>query len=236
MARHRRQRVEADAALPQPRVAVLARAAGVHAVVEVDGAQPVQPDHAVELRQHAVEVARDVVARVPHVARVQAHAHPLGGVQPLDDGGQLLEAPADLRALPAIVSQKQRGGLPGRSTSFSAATTFSIPASTPRPHVGAGMHIVQLVRRLLHAHEVLRQHLQGEFAGARLVGGGIQRVGRMREDARDAVFGRERVERRHVGRVDGLRTPAARVAREELERVRVDGGRIFRHAQIALRA
>ena len=183
MARHRRQRVEADAALPQPRVAVLARAAGVHAVVEVDGAQPVQPDHAVELRQYAVKVARNVVARVPYVARVQAHAHPLGGIQPLDDGGQLLEAPADLRALPRHRLQKQRGGLIGAQHLVQRGGHLLDTRLHALPHVGAGMHVVQLVRRLLHARKVLHQHLQGEFAGARFVGRGIQRVGRMREDA-----------------------------------------------------
>ena len=75
MVRHGGQGFEADLAFADAGVAVLVRTAGIHAVVEVDGMQTVEPDHTVELLQHAVEVAHDVVARIPHVARVQAHAH-----------------------------------------------------------------------------------------------------------------------------------------------------------------
>ena len=76
------------------------RTAGIHAVVEVDGMQTVEPDHTVELLQHAVEVAHDVVARIPHVARVQAHAHVALQLHLRDDGRQLLERAADLAAFP----------------------------------------------------------------------------------------------------------------------------------------
>ena len=90
----------------------------------------------------------------------------------------------------------------------------------------AGMHVVQLMRRLLHTAEVLGQHHEREIARLLLVGGGVQRVrlGRIGGKGRD------------VFRVDGLRTAAARVAREELERVGVDGHGVLRHVEIALRA
>ena len=44
----------------------------------------------------------------------------------------------------------------------------------------AGMHVVQLMRRLLHTAEVLGQHHEREIARLLLVGGGVQRVRRVR--------------------------------------------------------
>ncbi len=63
------------------------------------GAQVLKADHAVELFKHAVQVVHDVVAAVVDVARVQAYAHVIGKLHTVDDGGQLLERAADLRAL-----------------------------------------------------------------------------------------------------------------------------------------
>ncbi len=49
----------------------------------------------------------------------------------------------------------------------------------------------------------------------------------MGQKRRDAVGAGELVERGYIGRIDGLGLAAARIAREELERVPVDGGRIL---------
>ena len=56
----------------------------------------------------------------------------------------------------------------------------------------------------------------------------------MCEDGCDAVLGAVGMERLDVGRVDVLGLAAAGVAREELERVGVDGDGVARHGQIAL--
>ena len=53
---------------------VLVAAAGIEAVVEVHGMQAPEPDHAVKLREHALEVAGNVVPRVPDMARVETDA------------------------------------------------------------------------------------------------------------------------------------------------------------------
>ena len=82
----------------------------------------------------------------------------------------------------------------------------------------ARMHVVHLMGRLFHAAKVLGQHHEREVARLLLVRSGVQRVGRMRENARDAVVGRVGGVGRDVGGIDLLRTATARVAREELER------------------
>ena len=107
------ERVDADEALADALVAVLVRPAGVLRVVDVHGAQAVEADHAVELVEHAVQVVHDVVAAVVNVARVQAHAHVVGKLHAVDDGGQLLERAADFRALAGHGLQQHRSGLFG---------------------------------------------------------------------------------------------------------------------------
>lgn len=66
---HAHQRLQPDVPLANLLVAVFVRAAGVLAVVEVDGFEPIQPDYAVEIRQHILQVVHDVVSRVADVAR-----------------------------------------------------------------------------------------------------------------------------------------------------------------------
>ena len=75
VADHPGQGFQADATLADARVSVFVGADGVFAVVEMDGFQAVQADHAVKLRQYAVQVADDVVAAVGDMAGVQADAH-----------------------------------------------------------------------------------------------------------------------------------------------------------------
>ena len=62
-------------------------------IIEVPDAQPIQPERAIELRDHAVEVVHEVVARRVHMAGVHADADPPGqrGREGRDDGGQFLE-------------------------------------------------------------------------------------------------------------------------------------------------
>ena len=111
--RHRRQRRKPDAALADGRMAILARAERVLRVVQMNRPKTVQADHPVELLQHAVKIAGDIVSSVPYVARVQAHAHPIAQLNALDDGGYLLEGAPDLGALTRHRLQQKRRRLIG---------------------------------------------------------------------------------------------------------------------------
>ena len=113
-----REGLLADLPLADAGVAVLVRGEGVERVVEVDGLESVEADHAVELVQDAVEVADDVVAAVPHVACVEAYAEPVRGrarggesaLHAVDDRAQLLEVAPNLRALARHGLKEDRRG------------------------------------------------------------------------------------------------------------------------------
>ena len=170
------------------------------------------------------------------MAGVQAHAHFVSQPDPLDDRRQLLEPSADLAALARHGLEQKRRRLLGAKRLVEGGGDQVDADVDALPHVAARMHVVELAGRVLHAREVLRQRHAREIA--RLLGRRcrVERVGRMREDALDALLGRVRAKRRHVRRVDRLGFSAARVAREELERVGVDGHGVLRHVEIALRA
>ena len=70
--------------------------------------QALEPDHAVKLREHAVEVAGNVIPRVPDMARVEADADVLRQLHAVDDLAQLLKLSADLAALSGHRLQKHR--------------------------------------------------------------------------------------------------------------------------------
>ena len=153
-----------------------------------------------------------------------------------DDLCQLLKRPADLRPFAGHRLQQERGGLLRLQHGVQGGCNLLYTRLDALLHMRTGMHVVQLMRRLLHTAEALGQHHEREIARLLLVGGGVQRVRRVRQDALDAMLGRIGGKGRDVFRVDGLRTAAARVAREELERVGVDGHGVLRHVEIALRA
>ena len=155
MVRHGSERVKADAALADGGVAVLVGAERVLRVVQVDGAQAVEPDHAIELLQHAVQIAGDVVAAVPHVAGVQAHAHFLVQFHGVDDGGQLFKTAADLRALACHGFKQQRGGLLGRNHLIQRIGDERDARLGALAHMAARMHVVQLAGGVFHTHEVV---------------------------------------------------------------------------------
>ena len=234
MARHRVKRLEADEALPYRGMTVLVGAERVHRVVEMDGAQTAQAHHAVELVKHAVEVVRDVVAGVPHMAGIQAHAEMVGELHAVDDGTQLLKGTADLGPLARHGLKQHRRGLLGGEDLVEHACDLLDTHLRTLAHVAAGMEVVHLVRRGLHANEVVGEGRAGKLLHLGLGRRRVERVRGMGEDGRDAVLGAIRVERLDVGRVDVLGLAAARVAREELERVGVDGNGIARHGKIAL--
>ena len=67
------ERFQTDFPLPDARMAVLVRTKGIHGVVEVNRLEPTDPHDTVELSQNAIEVVYDVIAAVPHMARIKAH-------------------------------------------------------------------------------------------------------------------------------------------------------------------
>ncbi len=168
------------------------------------------------------------------MAGVQAHAHLVGELHPIDDGGQLLEAATHFRALAGHGLQQKRGGLVGGKHLVQGIGDKGDARFCALAHMTARMHVVQLAGSVLHAHEVVGQQLDGKLARLGLGRRRVHGVGGMGEKARDAVVGRKGVEGRHIGRIDGLGTTAPRVAREELKGVPVDGRGILGHLQIPL--
>ena len=155
MVRHGSERVKADAALADGGVAVLVGAERVLRVVQVDGAQAVEPDHAIELLQHAVQIAGDVVAAVPHVAGVQAHGHLFVQLHLIQNGGQLFKRAAHLAALARHRFKQQRGGLLGRNHLIQRVGDERDARLGALAHMAARMHVVQLAGGVFHTHEVV---------------------------------------------------------------------------------
>ncbi len=180
----------------------------------MDGVQAVEADDAVELVDHAVEVADDVVAGIPHMARVQAHAHVAGQVPPAMMAASSSNVPPTSLPFPAIVSKSSVVVWCGRSDWLSASAIFAMASSCVWPVALPGCMLYSWCGVSLHAPQILGQHHEREVARLLLVGGGVQRVGRVRQDALDRCRARRigRI-RRHVLSVDGLRAPAARVLR-----------------------
>ena len=216
-------------------MAVLVRAARVQAVVQVDGAQLVKPDDLVELVDNAVQVVRDVVPGVPYVAGVKANAHVVGQLHAVDDARDLLERASDFASFPRHRLEQKRGRLVGAQHLVECVDDHFDAGVDALPCMASRMHVVKLTRCFFHSHEVVRQRRARKLARFGVLRARVERIGRVRQDARDTMRRGELVERGHVGGIDCLRLAPARVAREELERVRVNRDGVFRHRQKALR-
>ena len=79
--------------------------------------------------------------------------------------------------------------------------------------------------------KVIQHRFPRERAQAFVRCAGVERIGRMRDDGADPVLCRKRAVRRKIRRIKRLRRAAARVSREELERIRADGNGFFSHVQ-----
>ena len=155
-------------------------------------------------------------------------------VRPIHDGGQLLERATDLGALAGHGLKQHGGGLLRLQHPVQHGGYFVDAHLDTLLHMGAGMHVVQLARGVLHALQVVGQHLLGKLDGALRGGGGVQRVGRVCDECAQAVFLGVGMEGRNVGGIDVLGTSPSWIACEELEGVRPDGHGIPCHVLIPL--
>ena len=115
---------------------------GVGAVVDVQRAQPVEPDPCVDLARRARRPplgSVDVVAGGVEVARVEADAEPRMAVEPLEQRLQLLERAADraagagrvLHQQPRVARRSARGSAPARRHVRSSPTSNPAPRCEP---------------------------------------------------------------------------------------------------------
>ena len=77
-------------------VPILMRPERILGVIEVERTKPVDSQHAIELVQDGIKVARDVIATIAHVACVEAHTDKLVMVDAIYDSRQFLEGLSDL--------------------------------------------------------------------------------------------------------------------------------------------
>ena len=143
MVHHRRQRIESYLAFADARMPVFASAEHVLRVVQMDGMQPVEPHFPVELLEHVVQASSHIVAAIPNMAGVQAHAHVIGQLHLVDDGCQLLEGGAHLAAFPGHGVQQHQGGLAGGDHLVQGIGHIGQPLFHGNAHAAARAHQVQ---------------------------------------------------------------------------------------------
>ena len=105
----------------------------------------------------------------------------------------------------------------------------------PLSHVTARMEIVELMRHLLHAHEIICHHLLRELPQMFLGRAGIHRIRRMGHDGTERVRLHKTAQARRIRQVNRLRPATARIAREECKCRSTQLHRRLPHRLIALR-
>lgn len=86
MHHHGSQRFFANAAFADARMAIFMGTAFVERVVDVQGTQPIQPDHAVEFLEHAIQIIRNVISRIPYMTGIEANPQMAVELDTIDDG------------------------------------------------------------------------------------------------------------------------------------------------------
>ena len=143
MTHHFHQRLEPDFPTADHLVAVFSRAPGILAVVQVDGLEAGKADYAVKFLQHAVQVSHNVVARVVDVAGVQADAHAVRALHPVEDGAQGFKGAAHLAALAGHGLQEHRRVLLRAQHLVEGLGDARDARFLTLPHVGAGMEVIE---------------------------------------------------------------------------------------------
>ena len=170
------------------------------------------------------------------MAGIQAHAQPVARAASFHDRAQLLKPAAHLAALARHgLKQHDRGQL---------ARVYPVKHLRDQPnarlhtllHMAAGVKIEHRTRDMRKPLKVLAHRAVCEIAHLRVRRSSVERIGRMRQHRREVMRLHEIIQRLRVRQIKGLHAAAARVAGEELERIRAEQDRLLAHGQIALRA
>ena len=196
------------------------------------GVQALEPNHAVKLREHAVEVAGNVIPRVPDVARIEADADVLPQLHAVDDGAQLLEAAANLAAFAGHGLEQDGRGHVGEENLIEQCGDLLNARVDALPDVAAGVEIIELAGRVLHALQVVGKGHARKLRHVRLGRAGVERVGRVRDQPVDARVGAFGVKGRNVCVLNGFGAAAAGIAREERKRICAQRLRALCHGEI----
>ena len=194
--------------------------------------QSVKTHRTVKLFQHSVKVSDNIVAAVPDVARVEADADVLRQLHAVDDGAQLLEAAADLAALAGHGLEQDGRGHVGEEDLIEQRGDLLNAHVDALPDVAAGVKIVELAGRVLHALQVVGKGHARKLRHVRLGCAGVECVGRVRDQPVDARAGAFGVKGRDVCFLNGFGAAAAGIAREERERVCAQRLRALCHGEI----
>ena len=227
-------RVRAEISLAELFVAVFMRAAGIFAVVEMYRAQLVEADDCVEPGQYAVEIADDVVAGVPDVTGVEAHAEFVTERHAVDDFAEFFKTAADLRAL-ARHRFEQDGGLhSGEQHAVERLGDQFDALFRTLTGVRAGVEVVKLTGEVLHPLDVLLQHIQAVFAGCPVRRAEVHRIAPVGDQIAEPMFFEQGVQRRRVLGDDIFAFPPARIARKVGEGIPAEPEHRFAHCLIAV--
>ena len=196
--------------------------------------QAVKANDAVEFRQHAVQIVCNVIARVRHVARVEAHAKLVFAPAGVKNGAQLFKPAADLAALAGHRFEQNGRMLPGLHDRVETRGNQVNACLNALPDVAAGVEIIEIPGRQLHALQIVRKDLTGKFARPFILRAGVQRIRRMRHKRTEQPALLHLHKHGGVRRVGAFRRAAARIARKELKCVRADRKRGPSHRGISL--
>ena len=195
---HRQDGLKAQGPLADLGVPVLPGAGRVHAVVDVDRLQPVQPHHPVQLLQHPVQVVDNVVARVGDVAGVQADPHFVGELHLGENRRQVLEPAADLAALPRHGLQEHHGLLLRLEDGVEHVRDHAAASLHPLAHVAAGVEVVVVPRQSLQHRQVPGHHLRRQSPDALVLGAGVHDVRGVGHKGPEAVLSQQHPQPLHV--------------------------------------
>jgi len=184
--------------------------------------------------QHPVEVVDQVVAGVVQVAGVEADPHLFLQRDAVEDAAEFLEAAPDFAALAGHCFEQHRRVQFRRQHRVELVDDQRDAGLFALSDVAAGVKVVEVARQPLHARQVVKHRFQREIARFRVGRTRVERVGSVRQQLAETVFGGQREKGVDVALVEILGLAAAWVAREELECVGADRQRVAAHAEEAV--
>ena len=164
---------------------------------------------------------------------IETDAEPFLAVCALDDGGDFLEAAPDLRSLARHGLQEHDRLLRRIEDVVQNFGNKLYAFFCALLHMAAGVEVVERVRDMLKACEVICHRFACEGAQVFLGGAGVHRIGRMGDERADAVLFTVAAEGAYVVHVERLRPAAARVACKEGEDVGIEVHCGLSHGEIA---
>ena len=225
--------IESDGSFADIGVAILMGDEWIFGVVQVNCAESVETNDAIEFIDDAVEIVNDIVAAIVDMAGIEADTEPVSAVCPIDDFADFFERGSDFASFSRHGFEQDGCGFGVWQDCVEVIDDEFDSLFDALFDMRSGVEIIERSRDALKSVEFFDKESACHFPDFRLVGARVYRIGGMDDQGTETVFADEGAEFGHILGIGSAHFAALRVSDKALDDIGADSDGGLRHCGIA---